>query len=102
MYKNYDIWDAWPDEMAAYWDKRSCISLKSSPLAEGIQFTLKNDGNEPVQGITLCVLFLDTPPERPKFKTSSGVLPKYRIRNSTLFFWTDIPPLSEKKITLLL
>jgi hypothetical protein len=102
MYRNYHVWNAWPDELADYWDKRQ--NLEIIPQTEdksGLRIILRNHNDTSISGATLCCLIEDPALEKAKNILIDGKPSlNYRYNKTMLSIWTDIPANSEKSIVI--
>jgi hypothetical protein len=102
MYRNYYVWNTWPDEMAEYWDKRK--NLEIIPQAEdntGLRITIRNHNDSSISGATLCCFIEDPALEKTQHILIDGKPSlNYRHNKTMLSIWTDIPANSEKSIVI--
>jgi hypothetical protein len=91
MYQNYKVWNAWPDEMAAYWEKRRNLSVNiQEESRDKVLVRITNQNKTEITNPSFCYMIpAETPLHLKKITIGKETLPHscWHIHNNILYFY---------------
>ncbi len=93
LYAKFCIWNAFPAEMADYWEQRYFMEMEQTNHLDSVQVRVVNRGRTEVKGATVLWVPFESPPRLPKGAKVDGCdCVNFWISGTNAAAWANIPP----------